>query len=487
MFNSRVEYTPFTTADADASFSNIEGANWNDDVSFVSTLRALVAPRIAENERVFVSVGSYSYDGYNVTGSEETAIRNIKSVYNPCHQDKGVIRILNFKNASHESNEAWFNAYEKYFEKAFDDWYRIGKVTDFFVKAFPVMCFANPETKQVVILVEKLDLRKYHYLQCAIFAFLPWYFNPEDGVSELEMNLIKSLREKSEEAYIKCLKDIASKYDFRTIKINRLLSGFETRFDRDECTRLKRVINDKTDDANELNRRIGEIFNEIRTLEINVLGLEQKIAQGGTESEIRDFFLANKKIDLIHVSDASIDFIVKDYLEIFDEDMADRYISNENSSIYHPAGYNGADRIPKDDMEMLMRAIFDSQILKVRFCAAYSFSLTGNVAPISEYYFPDDCSDYMPNPHIQHYGCMGNYVRIINEMLQRHDYVGVIVQTMASCKSLNFADGTVFTRFMEDIYGYRVSNRKCIELPDGNVVEPEAAITWLKTQEGSDE
>lgn len=84
---------------------------------------------------------------------------------------------------------------------------------------------------------------------------------------------------------------------------------------------------------------------------------------------------------------------------------------------------------------------------------------------------------------------MGNYQRAINELLKNHNYIGAIEQCVASCRSLNFADSTVMQEFMRRLYGlsdYNV-NIRCIELPDGRVVEPKEAIVWLKEQEGENE
>jgi len=49
--------------------------------------------------------------------------------------------------------------------------------------------------------------------------------------------------------------------------------------------------------------------------------------------------------------------------------------------------------------------------------------------------------------------------------------------------SLNFADSTVIGEFVSRIFSNgRGVNIKCIELPDGKVVDPEGAIQWLKEQ-----
>ena len=91
----------------------------------------------------------------------------------------------------------------------------------------------------------------------------------------------------------------------------------------------------------------------------------------------------------------------------------------------------------------------------------------------------------MPNPHINRYSCLGNYVRTINELLKDRNYIGAIEQCSASAKSLNFGDSTVMHEFMR--FMYSSGNRTFIELSDGTTVSPINAIKWLKEQENNDE
>jgi hypothetical protein len=114
--------------------------------------------------------------------------------------------------------------------------------------------------------------------------------------------------------------------------------------------------------------------------------------------------------------------------------------------------------------------------------------MTGDVRGLSGHDYGYECRDCTPNPHIDGYSCLGNYRQSINELLSRHDYIGAIEQCAASCKSINFNDSTVMCELMRRIYGVAdrqgAINTRCFELPDGSVVTPEEAISWIKSQEG---
>lgn len=319
----------------------------------------------------------------------------------------------------------------------------------------------------------------------SILAFLPWYFNPEDGVSDIEMQLIYSLRESSPDKYQDCLSKIAEQYDFRTARIRQLLSGFETRYEKIERDKVRNSIAATDDKINQFNNEIGRLFGQRNELCIKLMGLERKIEEGGEDSEIMEYFLCNNRLVLEEVTDTDMYFCVKDYLTYFDREMAEQYINNERSFVY-----NGRHGASAEKMKKLMWELFVSEEprLRIKVCAAYRFNLNGNVGTQGRHNFSYEFSDCMPNPHIDRWNCIGNYERTINQLLMNRDYIGALEQCVASCKSLNWGDSTVMGTFMNTMWnsddGY---NNRCIELPDGRVVKPAEAIKWLEQQEAKNE
>lgn len=490
MFKSVINNTPLVSDAANSFFQNISGDFFQRDATFVSTLRALVAPRMEDGDRIILSFSESNFTAENVRSNSTRAVINaICGNSYATNGYSGQIQIHNFISQSQEDNYACLELMKSSFEQHYEGWHRLNKVTDFFRKTFYVLCFINPEKRNVYLFTDRMDVRKMHYLQCSIFAFLPWYFNPEVGVSELEMELIESLRQKTSEKYEDCIARIASQYDFRTQRIRNLLAGFETRYERQECDRVRKEIMQYIEKIENLNSQIGDYLRSKADKEIRLLGLETKIAQGESEdSEIMEYFLCNNKLVLEQVTDTYMVFSCMDYLAYFDEDMAKQMIDNKRSYIYRPNGRMCNNFIKEDDIERLMYAIFIDQILRVKMCSAYKFELRGNVEGLSRHSYGYECRECTPNPHIDRYSCIGNYERTINRLLQNHDYIGAIEQCVASCKSLNFGDQYVMVEFMNRIYGISDSNVniRCIELPNGKVVTPKEAIEWIKAQEPHD-
>lgn len=478
MFRSTISSTPLSSNIADTVLGKISGGTYYNDVSFQSTLRALVAPRMGEEDTLQVRFTDTTLGV--PTSADADAIR---------------YRLLDLSESSMAGrilvdnifvdSQQWFELIRKHFTEVYPEWHVLEKVEAFFMKSFKVMCFINPTEKGVILFVDNMDNRKLHYLQCGIFAFLPWYFNPEDGVTELEMELINSLREKTSQKYEDCIARIAEQYDFRSAKIRQLLTGFEKKYETTEIDSVRANIESCISQISYYNDEIAGYLRQKRDYESRLLGLEMKIAEGNEESEIMDYFLCNPRLVLEDVQGTRLRFVVKDYLTYFDEEMARKIIDNEHGYMYHPNGRNCENIIPHDDVKRLMEAIFIDQRLKIKLCAAYEFRIDGNIKALDNYSYSSECRDYTPNTHIDRYRCLGTYQMEINRFISSHDYIGAIEQCIASCKSLNLGDAPVMNEFMARFYGvssYTV-NDKFIELPDGRTVTPKEAADYLKQEE----
>lgn len=483
MFKTSIASTPLTSDAADAYFHNIYGDNFGSDNSFVATLRALVAPRMKEDEHIYLMFGQSNFDTTSLSSAPtERVVQAICRNYE-LNDTHGAIIIHSF-TSSEENNLANFRAIGAKFTSCYDGYHCLDKVKAFYHKSFIVDCYINPERKNVIVFVDNLDTKKLHYLQVSILAFLPWYFDPEAGVSELEMELLYSLRETTSEKYESCIAKIAEAYDFKSARVRQLLAGFETRYERMECDKVRREIQQFDNEMNRLNEQIGVLLGRRNDTCIKLMGLERKIAEGGEDSEIMEYFLCNNRLYLENVTDQDMYFAVKDYLTYVDHEMAERAINNMRSFVY-PYGDRAHNGITRDGMKKLMTELFvnEEPTLRIRVCAAYRFALNGSVSPQSHHNFACEFNDCMPNTHINEYSCMGNYSRTINSLLAKHDYIGALEQCIASCKSLNWGDHPVMSAFMETMWGGGRVNNRCIELPDGRVVKPVEAIKWLEEQE----
>ena len=477
MFHDTIRNTPLTTEEANLYFQDkIYGDSFNRDVSFLATLRALLGQRLPEGEYVRLKICTSSFSESDIRGSSTQAV--INAIFG--REDFSNTLTVRMMCGPHNGNKAALELFEREFEANRKGWQRLEKVTIYLKKWCSAQCFLNHANKAAFLLVENIDMGTFHIVESAAPALFPWYIDPKT-ITPDELEFIKSLNNRTSEAYIGFLSKCASQYDFRDAFIRLKLKGIESVYERRRAEEMEREISNIDNNIMHLSNDMASYLRQRRDREATLLGLQLKINQAQDSSELMEYFLCNKHLKLLAVEGTSVRFSAFDYLTFYDEDMASRMISNHSSYVYNYCSSGG---ITAEDMEMLMNAIFIDQTLKVKFVSEYSVSLEGSVGGVGHYYDRVSFPDYMPNPHIYFHSCLGSHRQFIQERLTARDYIGAIEQCISSAKSLNFGDSTVMKEFMHCICseGYDGTNNHCIELPDGTITDPTGAIAFLKSE-----
>ena len=477
MFNEFIYNTAFSTSEANTYFQNNVFFSYADnyDCTLKSTLCALIGRKLRDTNdfiNIIEYVLPYRSSGYKNVESIHAGVCPSGNTFSVVDVDRDVDCIFNLLETG------WKDTYKGYI--------RISKVTDFFKKSFRVFCLVNPEVKTSILFVEKLNLKTWHYLQCAILAFLPWYFDKESGVTENEMVLIKSLEGNSSEEYLKALENIAAKFDFRNDFIKSQLKGFETVYIEQMIQSIENQIRNLDTEIRDYSTAISARLVSKDDCMFKLTGAREKAKSNGDKSEVMDYFIANKDLHLVSFYNNLITFFVTNYAEFFDEDMASKVIKNKNSVLYGDCHSNEE----VSDMKSLMTAVFLEQKIKLRLCAAYKMDPSKyTVTAVSAYSFPDSVlSRNFPNTHIQQYRCLGNYVTELNEAMAKNDYVYALSLCCASCSSLNFGDSVVISDFgavITSLIRSKDTYCKFFELPDGTSVSAIEAIEWLTKESES--
>lgn len=484
MFKEVISQTPFNTAAANEYFDRVGGDLYLGDVSLIATLRALVFPRMPEGDRMFVKFRQNNFNGQVISAMPaDSAVQAICVDWGLGNSPSGLLMIHNFTSTKSENNVACMELLKKRFCTVYPGWRRFDDIAQLMGNTARVLCFMNPERKSTILFVEKLDLKKLHYIQAAILGLVPWYYQMGTAVSEDEMNLMQSLREKTPNAYLECLGKLVKQFDFEALRLKRMLTGFETRQARAEIENLRGSIDRYVRAINSLNDQVGQHISAMNDASIRLMGLEQSVARAEDNSELLDYFLCNRRVVLESVEGSWISYYVKDYLEYYDEEMVLSNLRNQYSCVYQYVD----DVMTAERMKRLIKAAFVDNKIRIRVCAAYSFDINGSIHPQTGHDFGADADSYIPNPHINRYQCMGNYSTPVNRFIRDRNYINAIEQTVASAKSLNWADTTVMREFFRTLMGQSdvCRNNRGFELPDGRVVTPLEAVQWLEEQENA--
>lgn len=489
MFNEPVTTSQFVGDTADSIFEKIHGVIYRGDYSMTSTLRALLAERIGEDE-VFSYYTIIRYTERE--GKAETGMSFANRIFGNSHYNAYPNRhSITFTSISttEEVSAKLFAELDK--TKFPHDFVPLEDVARYFGQSkITVRAFMNAEAKSTIVVVDNMTTKKWHAIQSMMPRFLPWYFT-NNPLNETEVLLLKSLIHRYKPEYEKLLDAIAEKFDFRSLKIRSSLAGFEGLFLKKQLKNTRDEISSVMSEIDRLKNRIGDYFRQLdglRTTEYGVVARMQEKADP-EQSEIMHLFLKSKSLDLVTVEDSTVRFVAKSTVSNYDPDIFDRLIKNKKSAFFRhwENGRNYSDYLNKnftdEDIERLLREIFEKNNMALRVCAAYQINFgRASVSALRGYdYEAKVLETHIPNQHIHQYACRGNYEYPMEEAARQYKYAEAISLCLASCSNMNMSEANTVSYFMEAMLAKDAG--KCIQLSDGTCVTPLEAAKMLRPDE----
>ncbi len=434
MFSKAVTGLTLASDAASQLFSNITGPTLMSDGSFVATMRALLYNRVPKTESIHLSI-SRSSDKLSELSSmtRQECVRIFLRPVPIFRGERGVLHIHSF-DGGHESRTACFNALDDALTDVIAGYTPLNDVSRWITVngKFCARVYINRERKNTLIFCENLNLKEWHLLESLTPRYFPWYVG-DAPLTEEEVALIKSLTKNSPAEYESRIEEFSKRFDLRSLIIREKLTGFETKLDRCKLDNIRKQISSAYEQIEQLEQKFSAYYKQIEDLTTQELGLAEKIRAGGggESSELLDYFLLNKSIHLMNVTDSSIEFVVAAPMANFDPDASEVLIRNHGSYFYED--YDTGRRYENGEMteariERLLTEIFIKETLKIRLCAAYCIRFeNGDFCGIERYSFPQDIAQtHIPNQHIQGYGCLGDnekYIRaaMLKARLYRRD------------------------------------------------------------------
>jgi len=477
MFNKPIYSTALTDETTDRLFSNIT-ASGAPDQSFLATLRALLHKRLPSNETVRLSCKAVHVS--------ENAI----SIATPSQRMSCFIPdSLKYLTESEHNICIVYTVYTNVGEKMLEtvranvgtgkrhmsNYTRRDDLKVFYARNLNALFYTDDTEKNTVIFTDKLDLKHFHALQMMLPKYLPCLFT-DNSLTEKETALLKSLGNKSAVDYEMLIEEFINDLDIRSEIIRTKLMGFETAYERVRLNEIQNEIDTYQNSYNSHMTAARDIFQTIQDRQYMLAGLACAVNEHSGDSELMEYFMCNKNLSIIRVNGSMIEFVAHGYADVYDEDAFEMYVGNHGGFMYN----NINSTVTKSQMEKLYRSIFNDGIYKLRMCAAYSADIRTGLRALAHYMFPPESRTYLPNPHIQQFGCIGSYAARFQEYMQKHDYVGAIDQAVVSARNLNFYDSAIISALGKDL---SYTSVKCLEKTDGTLLSPLEAI---REQEGGD-
>lgn len=492
MFVRQIDETVFTSKVADELFADrgIEVGTFHGDVSLRATLRALLLHR--PTGKIIADVIDPSHKQSEIE-TDEAIQKNIwwflpsrRTLEDDNYESVlSIISLSNLNNAQAIMDFVMGKLGELL--PGFREMKDLRKfVVDYNVNA---RFLINEEKKRTFILVERMTNRTFHFLQAFTSRYLPWYFEGNQPQGQ-ERALIEGLTKRSQDGYIKALNEIAKDEDFRIAMLKSMLNGFESRMHHKKLADVQREIRDCRAALSRLEESFQAQYRRMDQLTTEEFGLLEKIRFGGEEHEVLDYFLSSKAVHFVRTEGSTMMFVVTTTIGNYDPEAFLSAANNDRSWVYKSWDDDDDDgeySWSKDNIEMLMRAIFEEEVVRLRVCAAFELDLeNGRYDGMRDYNFGAEYADYTPNQHIQHYGCLGDNGQLIHEAMVARDYIGVIDACVAAAGSANMNEPITMSYFLQDIL--KEDAGKFIEMPDGTSVTPKEALGWLKSRaEGQEE
>lgn len=488
MFNKNLGTCQLTNEDSNVFFENIVGyGSWHfkRDYSLLAVVRALLYNRLKQEDGIFsvkIKEVNYSMSAMEPHFNNTHVLLDTMVDPSTLHNNILMCNVATTPEASAKIFEIVDSASSGFLKLHTN--FRESNDLRAFVGRHNINArfFVSDEAKSTVIIVEKMELRSYHFLISLVPRYIRWYLT-ERPLDAEEIQLCKALTEPYSLKFEKMIAEFCSRIDFRSHNVKRIMGDFERKARRRQLRDAERRVNEADERIRQNIESYKVLIKKLDEERIRLAGIQQVLDNTSDNSELIQYILKSKYINPTGTSERSFGVIIHSYLDVFDPEMAGRMLKRDSSVLL--SGYSVSDGNSvfrkMENRKKILSAIFSEDcVLKIKTCSHFTIDLSGEVYPSRAYRYPDEYADMIPNPHLDRYTCLGQNYTVMRERILAGDTVGCLMQCVMSAKCLNVADTTVVSYFMDRLFH---SSKRIIELPDKSSVTLNEAFEWLVKQE----
>lgn len=469
MFETRIQNTKLAGSLADCMFRRINGCDYDGDVSFISTLRALLMNRMPRESKI-----EFKTFAVDLTNDADQMAAYIET----CAQPDTIAYVSVSRNmlGDEEADKQAFFSFQPQQLHEFVD------VKNFFAEKMACRAFISEQTRSSVVIVLSSDIKKHHLVQCIIPKLLPWYFT-QGRISVNERNLLFGLRDRFHSQYIRALENICDTDSFRQKSASSALLSYKRKSLEKQKTEAQNNIRNYNNAIDRLNENLLSEFrrltNENHKLNGILLALE---SDTDDNDELTSFIANNRHVRFLDSQSDDMSIVITGYLDVYDPEAYRSMSRNPNCWYWTESAASSGVFMQRDARKLVMDAIFsDSPTFKIKTYGLYRLNLDRNSVEASggQYDNIAGVSDRYPNPHLNYAACLGSYRQHINKALQRGDLIGAISQCISSVHSVNVTESATFRHLCRDIF---TNNNPILEGPNGQNFTTLEAYQYLIDQ-----
>lgn len=475
MFENTIDSTPFTGTLADCMFRHINGNNFDSDVSFLATLRALLMQRMSAEDTVDFH--------YCALQSQTNEVSELNALVRRASNGGNNFIVVNYITDPFEDND---DAQKDLFTaiEAPEGYCELADVQVFFAEKMLCRAFINETTRSVIFMVFQLTPRKYHLIQCSIPKLMPWFF-ADNHISMQERDLLFSLRYKTSAEYEEALTKMSQTTTYKQKSSSAMIIAFKRKSLEKQKRTAEQMITQINQKIDRLNRDILLYFRNLNDENFKLNGILAALqsAETDTSDDFAQFITNNACIDILNYTDDVIRFAVRGYLDVYDPEAYQSLANNRNSWYWDCA--SNETFVNRTSRKMLLDAIFgDNPTFKLKTVGVFSLNVT--TAEVSAYRNESDYRPYMsthhPNPHLYYNACLGAHRAPISRALVRGDIIGAMSQCISSAHSVNVTESASFRYTCRNLFN---DDKAVLEGPDGQLYTPAMALQYLQEQEAN--
>lgn len=478
MFGGKIRNLSVTGELGDFAFPDVKCDSFHGDVCFDAVAKVLLAPRGCKLRGNVFNLG----DDCNV----ETAVDTVANIAQTMGNDE-----LTFITAKRrdEMAELLEKAGDAIKAEGFVEDTRTSKFMMSFCSSKEVRVYSKADEHKTIVLAVDVSSHQWHVMLSGLTAFLPWCFEGDNKLKKNEIDLIMTLvnPEKSRDDFIAAIEQITSQFDLQTKAKELYLRGFEDRAIKHQLKGLEEQSALLARDIDSTMRSLQNYYE--RKAGVDSMLFAIKNADQKNSTALMEYFIANKKLLVDSVSEEDmLTYFVCGYIDNFNPDTFEVCLDNHHSVVYDGYECVSPDNISMEDYLTLLKAVFletdPEKMLKIKMFSKWTLGQGCGVRPVGDAQPPAQLVDYLPNPHLCYYTCMGSFQPEISAANADYDYIRAVDITSIENGNVNWNDVTVMKKFTRDIL---TSKAKFIQLPDGTDCTNTEAIAWLKAMREMEE
>ena len=329
-------------------------------------------------------------------------------------------------------------------------------VSEMLSTTYQTRCFVNYEAKKCIVFTEapfETPSKWEQKLTSVLFRLLPWRF-PEK-IDQEDEEYFKGFYKADETSLLRtkaiehdvierggwrefCYKKLAHKV--LTEASEAMIAEHES-IEANHYARIKRLI----EELAYAQRTLQETQCILNNLRLGRSQQSDELLQG----------LKNKSVQILHCGRDGLLLAICDTMDYYDEDEFHRLEQRCGSYFYMFDHFT----------QRVLHGIFAENLGTFKVSSVFKFNATTLVPTDRAFYIPKLINNFLPNPHLYFYQCLGGNAVPIQEFIVKGEYDAAIQQAVAATKNINFADSTVIQRLANWISC--TPNGRCIIARDG--------------------